>query len=267
MEPNRVLLAKLAQATTEAEANSYTRPVKLPKPVKIKPPKAPRLKRPKVPKPPKPPKVPKPPKFKLPKASKEQPPKPRPIKKVRRQRRAVPRPQPEASPTFTITDLPDGIVAVEHHTQQSGKSASLVFDATDLQFYLQRVWQITGDGLLVSGYARDQIRLHRLIVGATPGERVVFRNGNTFDFRRENLLMGGICRNYFGLTAHGVYPFYVKRGAERVLWGVRTVVVQPGNGTARERRIYRHFSFEKYGEQEAHRRAYILRIKGLHACG
>ena len=167
----------------------------------------------------------------------------------------------------TIIDLLDGIVSVEHHTLRGGKYAELLLDATDLHFYEQRVWQITGDGLLVSGLGRDQIRLHRLIVGAVPGERVVFRNGNTFDFRRDNLALGGICRNAFGRTAHGVYPFYKGKGADRWQWGVRTVAILPGLGKARERRAYRMFSFEKYGEQEANRRAYTFRIEALRACG
>ena len=112
-------------------------------------------------------------------------------------------------------DLPDGSVALEHETMFSGNTINLLLAATDLHFYQQRRWTVQDDGILCSGMGRDQIRLHRLIIGATPGERVRFRNGDTFDLRRENLVLGGICRNVFGLTALGIYPAYKVKGAEQ----------------------------------------------------
>ena len=266
LEPNPELLAQLDDAAAQAALEpppKRTVKVKAPKPPKLPKVKLPKPLRMKPPKPPKAEKLPKPVKLpRLPKPAKQN----RPAK-ITLADRADAGERDAVSGANPIMDLPDGLVAVAHETMASGKAASLLLHATDLHFYLQRVWQITGDGLLVSGLGRDQIRLHRLIVGAVPGERVVFRNGNTFDFRRDNLVLGGICRNWLGLTAHGVYPSYKGRGASRVLRGVRAVAVLPGHGRARERRAYREFSFEKYGEQEARRRAYTFRIESLRAGG
>ena len=87
---------------------------------------------------------------------------------------------------------------------------------------------INCDGMLCSGLGRDQIRLHRLIISAMPGERVNFRNGNTFDLRRENLVLGGVCRNTMGLTAPRRLPSYVKARQRARAAGSAPVVVPPG---------------------------------------
>ncbi len=264
MEPNRELLDQLVEETAAAETSLYMRPPKPLKPVKIKqpkPPRQPRLILPKAPRLPKAPKLPKPPKLRLPKPSKAKQPT---SKRFRRPKvtRTADSFAAEGTYTPTITDLPDGIVAVEHKTRQSHERAELLLDARDLHVYQLRVWQINSDGILVSGFARDQIRLHRLIAGVAPGERVTFRNGNTFDLRRANLEVSGMCRNFVGLTAHGVYPSYKGKGDNRVVRGVRAASVLPGQGKA-----YREFSFEKYGEADARRRAYTFRVESLQAMG
>ena len=52
-----------------------------------------------------------------------------------------------------------------------------------------------------------------------------------------------------------------------MLRGARRSSCRRAEGWARARRAWRHFSFEKYGEQEAWRQAYTLRIETMEARG
>ena len=125
-----------------------------------------------------------------------------------------------------------------------------------------RVWQIGRERILKSGFSRNTIRLHRLIVGAAPGERVFFANGNTFDLRRENLIHSGYCRNFVGQQAPGVYPKRKMVDGELKIVGVRTFV-----SIRRGLKFFREFCFEKYGMQGAMLRALAWRISTLREHG
>ena len=46
------------------------------------------------------------------------------------------------------------------------------------------------------------VAVSRLVVGALPGERVIYRNGNTLDLRRGNLIRVALCGLQQRLTAH-----------------------------------------------------------------
>ena len=173
-------------------------------------------------------------------------------------------PQTYASPvpSHRYKDAGDGLLAITHFTLQSHQRAELIIHADDLHFYELRVWQIGRENILKSGYARNTIRLHRLIVGAAPGERVFFANGNTLDFRRENLIRSGHCRNFVGSQAPGVYPKRKTVDGELQTVGVRTFV-----SFSRGKKLYREFCFEKYGMQGAMLRALAWRVNTLREGG
>lgn len=73
-----------------------------------------------------------------------------------------------------------------------------VVDASDTELVSAYKWQVKHDGKQT--YARTvingkQVQLHRLIMGAQPGQRVDHINGNGLDNRRQNLRFCSIAQN------------------------------------------------------------------------
>lgn len=71
-----------------------------------------------------------------------------------------------------------------------GKTA--LIDMRDAHLIQGRAWCVAGRGYVI---ASDTTKLHRLIMGAGPGEEVDHINGNPLDNRRSNLRMATSAQN------------------------------------------------------------------------
>ena len=75
-------------------------------------------------------------------------------------------------------------------TKRDGGSFGVLLDAQDVPLYQRHGWQRHDKGSIRYAGAskgKGSVLLHREIMGVGPELYVLFRNGNKFDCRRENL--------------------------------------------------------------------------------
>jgi len=74
-------------------------------------------------------------------------------------------------------------------------------DAYLLRGYVWRIVNTSNHLYVARTEGGITILLHRYIVGAQPDQGVLFKNGDTFDLRRSNLLVDGLTSMRQGLAA------------------------------------------------------------------
>ena len=75
---------------------------------------------------------------------------------------------------------------------KDGGPANILLDSADAHLLVEHNWLIGANGYIYKSGARrrgEQCLLHRIVMGAKPGEEIHHRNGNKRDCRKGNLAM------------------------------------------------------------------------------